>query len=55
MPNLRTTNNRARRARRRAALGITWVPKGVFILASGTIDPEEAERPVRDRFVIMSV
>lgn len=55
MPNLRTANNRARRARRRTALGITRITNDVFIIASGRVDPEEADRPVRDRFIMMSV
>jgi hypothetical protein len=55
MPNLRTANNRARRARRRAALGITRIPKDVFILASGTAPSVDMHRATRDRFVTMSV
>lgn len=55
MPTLRTTNNRARRKRARAASGITRVPSGVIILASGTIPEGEADAPLRDRFITMRV
>lgn len=55
MPNLRTVNNRARRARRRAALGITWIPNDVFIIASGLVDLEEDDPYLRSRFVMMKV
>lgn len=60
MPNLRTTNtrarrNRARRNRARVASGFSFVPVGVFILASGTIPEGEADAPLRDRFVTMRV
>ncbi len=54
MPTLRTTNNRARRNRARAALGVTRVPAGVFMIASGTIPEGEADAP-RDRFITMRV
>lgn len=60
MPNLRTTNNRARRNRARRSCtrfadNVTRVPTGVFILASGTIPEGEADAPLRDRFVTMRV
>lgn len=57
MPNLRTANNRARRAQRRSIDRRGWsvVPEGSYLIASGSTHPQsDMDRAVSPRFAMMS-
>lgn len=57
MPNLRTANNRARRAQRKSVDRRGWsvMPEGTYLIASGrTHAQSDMDRAVRDRFSVIS-
>lgn len=57
MPNLRTANNRARRAQQKSIDRSGWsaIPEGTHLIASGRTHPQsDMDRAVRDRFSMIS-